>query len=232
MTNYLQNLIEWTAVNDMQLNTSKTKEMILGRLAQTNLPLLTTSTGTIERVTSFKLLGVYIDSSLSWTTHINNITKKATRRLYFLNQLKRAGLTINQLLHYYTVVIRPVLEYCAPAWHYALTKTQAEQLEALQKRALCIILNSTPGTPYIFMLSSLNLTTLASRRNDISRTFFDKISLPSSCLHHLLPVPREHSITSRLRHHQKYPKVYTRTKRYTSYIHHAINNYQDKIYNS
>ena len=29
--------------------------MILGRLAQTNLPLLTTSTGTIERVTSFKL---------------------------------------------------------------------------------------------------------------------------------------------------------------------------------
>ena len=53
MTNYLQNLIDWTAVNDMQLNTSKTKEMILGRLAQTNLPLLTTSTGTIERVTSF-----------------------------------------------------------------------------------------------------------------------------------------------------------------------------------
>ena len=109
--------------------------MILGRLAQTNLPLPTTTTGTIERVTSFKLLGVYIDSSLSWTTHINNITKKATRRLYFLKQLKRAGLTINQLLHYYTVVIRPVIEYCAPAWHYALTKTQTEQLEALQPPA-------------------------------------------------------------------------------------------------
>jgi len=82
------------------------------------------------------------------------------------------------------------------------------------------------------ILSSLNLTTLASRRNDISRKFFDNISLSSSCLHHLLPVPREHSITSRLRYHQKYAKVYTRTKRYTSYIHHAINNYQDKIYNS
>ena len=108
---------------------SKTKEMILGHLAQTNLPLLTvtTTTDTTETVTSFKLLGVYMDSSLSCTTHINNITKKATRRLYFLKQLKRAGLTTNQLLHYYTVVIRPVLEYCAPAWHYALTKTQAEQ---------------------------------------------------------------------------------------------------------
>jgi len=53
MTNYLQNLIDWTAVNDMQLNTSKTKEMVFGRLAQTDLPLLTTTTGTIERVTSF-----------------------------------------------------------------------------------------------------------------------------------------------------------------------------------
>jgi len=60
------------------------------------------------------------------------------------------------------------------------------------------------------MLSSRNLTTLASRRNDISRKFFDTITVPSSCLHYLLPVPREHCITSRFRHHQKYPKIYTR----------------------
>jgi len=35
---------------------------------------------------------------------------------------KRAGLSISQLLHCYTAVIRPVLEYCVPVWHYALTK--------------------------------------------------------------------------------------------------------------
>ena len=49
----------------MQLNVSKTKEMILGPLAKSNPPLLTTEAGIIHRVTSFKLLGVHIDSTLT-----------------------------------------------------------------------------------------------------------------------------------------------------------------------
>ena len=87
-------------------------------MARANLPLLTitttnttTTTDTIHRVTSFKLLGVYIESTMSWTIHVDNMVKKATRRLYFLKQLKRAGLTSKQLFHYYTAVIRPVLLY-------------------------------------------------------------------------------------------------------------------------
>jgi len=39
--------------------------------------------------------------------------KKATKWLYFLKILKRAGLPLDHLLHYYTRVIRPVLEYCS-----------------------------------------------------------------------------------------------------------------------
>ena len=111
-------MTDWTTLNDMQLNTAKTKEMILGPVAQANLPLLTTTTttaaaattmttttDTIHRVTSFKLLGVYIDSIMSWTIHVDNIVKNATRRLYFLKQLKRAGLTSTQLFHYYLSLI-------------------------------------------------------------------------------------------------------------------------------
>ena len=66
----------------MQLNTAKTRETILGPVAQANLPLLTTTTttttttDTIHRVTSFKLLGVYIDSTMSWTIHVDNIVLK------------------------------------------------------------------------------------------------------------------------------------------------------------
>jgi len=63
----IQNLIHWSTLNDMQLNTSKTKEMILGPLARANSPWLTTTTN--PRVTSSKLLGVHIDSTMSWTIH-------------------------------------------------------------------------------------------------------------------------------------------------------------------
>jgi len=69
METNLHNLTDWATLNDMQLNTAKTKEMILDHVARANLPLLTitttkttttttTTTDIIHRVTSFKLLGV------------------------------------------------------------------------------------------------------------------------------------------------------------------------------
>ena len=41
-------------------------------------------------VDSAKLLGVTIRSSPSWNAHINEVIKKASKRLYSLVQLKRA----------------------------------------------------------------------------------------------------------------------------------------------
>ena len=181
------------------------------------------------RVTSFKLLGVHLDSSLAWSTHINHIIKKATTRLYFLKQLKRAGLSSSHLLHFYITVIRPVLEYCAPLWHYALTKAQSESLEAVQKRAIRIVHIPTHGMPYSSMLFYANLSSLASRREDLSYKFFCHIADPASCLHSLLPPPRPSAVTSRLRSSQMFPKVHTRTKRYCSFIQYGLNHYQHKI---
>ena len=155
--------------NGMELNISKTKEMILGQLAVTNLPLLSISSHTIDRVTLFKLLGVHTVWSLSWSIHIDHIVKKATTRLYFLKQLKRTGLSSSHLLHFYITVIRPVLEYCAPVWHYALTKAQSESLEAVQKRTIYTVHNLTRGMTYLSMLFYSDLNYLASR--SVSRSF-------------------------------------------------------------
>jgi len=91
--------------------------------------------------------------------------------MYLLKQLKRAGLSNSHLLHFYITVIRPVLEYCAPLWHYALTKAQSESLEAVQKRAFRIIHISTHGMPYSSMLFCANLSSLASRTEDLSYSF-------------------------------------------------------------
>jgi len=58
MPSHFTSLLTWTANNDMQINTSKTKEMILGSLTSINLPPLLTSSGAIERVSTFQLLGM------------------------------------------------------------------------------------------------------------------------------------------------------------------------------
>ena len=52
---------------------------------------------------------------------------------------KQNGVTSLQLLHFYTRVIRPVLQYASPLWHPTLTKSQSERLEAVQRRAIIII---------------------------------------------------------------------------------------------
>ena len=97
ISTYLSYLLTWAAHNGMELNISKIKEMILGQLAVTNLPLLSISSQTTDRVTSLKLLEVHTDSSLSWYIHIDHIIKKTTTGLYFLKQLKRAGLSSSHL---------------------------------------------------------------------------------------------------------------------------------------
>ena len=64
-------------------------------------------------------------------------------------------------------------------WHYALTKAQSESLEAVQKRAIHITHNLTRGMPYSSMLFHVNLDSLATRREDLSRRFFRDIMDPA-----------------------------------------------------
>ena len=54
---------------------------------------------TIERVSSYKLLGVYLNNDLSWNLHCDYITKKANKRLYILRIVYygEQGLGINNL---------------------------------------------------------------------------------------------------------------------------------------
>jgi len=119
---------------------------------------------------------------------ISTILSKATQRLYFLKLLKRAGVPQAQLLHFYAIVIRPILEYAAPVWHHLLTKSQTNQIEAIQKRALNIIFIYTLGMPYANSLFLGGLPTLAERREKLSRTFFHSLEEPTSfIIYSLLP---------------------------------------------
>ena len=86
-----------------------------------------------------QLLGVLVSGDLKWNDHVSYIGSKANSRLHFLRQLKRAGVSADDMLTYYIGVIRSVLEYAAPAWHSSLTDELSENLENIQKRALRII---------------------------------------------------------------------------------------------
>ena len=52
----------------------------------------------IAQVCHATLLGVIISQDLTWNNHVENIVKKAGKRLYMLYQLKRARITQNDLV--------------------------------------------------------------------------------------------------------------------------------------
>jgi len=66
----------------------------------------------IQRVDTFKLLGVHISNDLKWGQHVNVILSKAASRLYFLKQLKRAGAGTGDLLCFYRAMHVVLARYC------------------------------------------------------------------------------------------------------------------------
>ena len=50
------------------------------------------------------------------------------------------------------------LEYCSVMWHHGPTKAQIEQLQAVQRRAVRIIIAITVNTPYQFAMAYANIS--------------------------------------------------------------------------
>ncbi len=85
----VKELAVWCSLNNLELNTLKTVEMIVDfRRNPPALPPLTIMNSTVTAVESFRFLGTTISQDLKWDNHIVSIVKKAQQRLYFLHQLR------------------------------------------------------------------------------------------------------------------------------------------------
>jgi hypothetical protein len=100
----VNDIYDYASTRGMRLNSKKCKEMIINFL-QYRLPFqdaLQVVGNEIERVSSYKLLGVYLNNDLSWNLHCDYFTKKANKRLYILRILRRARIgystTCNSIL--------------------------------------------------------------------------------------------------------------------------------------
>ena len=135
------------------------------------------------------------DANVPWLVYPGRLTSIPLypKQVNDSKQLRRAGVPPQQLLHFYTTVIRPVLEYASPVWHYSITHAQSKHLESIQKRAVHIIFSFTCGMSYPNVLIVANLDSLSDRRDKLSHlfpkylyTWFLSPSSPSSPSQHFI----------------------------------------------
>ena len=111
LQNELDAISDWTNTNNMKLNPTKCKEMIVTFRRDIEHPPTS-----LERVESYKLLGLTMQNNLKWDLHVSEIVTKASKRVHILGVLKRNGVSSPHLLQVYFTLVRPLLEYCCPVY--------------------------------------------------------------------------------------------------------------------
>ena len=105
------------------------------RKDRTVIPAIKINDCVLERVSSYKLLGLWIDDDLKWKTNTEYIVKIAAKRLHFLKILKGYNALREDLKTFYISAIRSILEYGTKIWHGSLTDEQSKDMYRVNSKA-------------------------------------------------------------------------------------------------
>uniref|UniRef100_A0A3B5QGF3 Reverse transcriptase domain-containing protein n=1 Tax=Xiphophorus maculatus TaxID=8083 RepID=A0A3B5QGF3_XIPMA len=197
-------LAEWCDKNNLQLNTEKTKELIVDfrRNADPHPPIHIKGT-VVERVDTFKFLGVHISEDLTWTTSCSKLIKKAHQRLFFMRTLRKNHLSSEILTNFFHCTIESILTNCITAWYGNCSVSDRQALQRVVKTAQYIARAPLPAIKDIYRKQCLK------RAGKITKDS----THPAHTLFSLLPSGRRYrSLRTRTTRHRNsfFPTAVTR----------------------
>ncbi|KAK1806250.1 hypothetical protein P4O66_000138 [Electrophorus voltai] len=148
----IKHLENWCQENNLLLNVSKTKELIVdcSKKQVWHYQPVRISGTTVERVDIFRYLGVHISQDLSWFCHTNSLAKKARQRLYHLRRLRDFRLPSKVLLNFYTCTIESILTGNITVWFGNSTKQDRQALQRVVRSAERITHTELPDLQTIY----------------------------------------------------------------------------------
>ena len=186
----VRRLEAWCKENSLQLNASKTKEVIVDfrRKERSEHAPLIIQGQQVETVSSVKFLGTHISKDLSWSVNSAALVKKANQRLYFLRVLRRQQVQQRLLVDFYRATIESILTHGISVWYAACTAGDKHALHRVVRTAEKVI-----GCP----LPSIE--TLATTRSlDRAKRILADQSHPANAIFERLPSGRRfRSLTCR-----------------------------------
>lgn len=173
---------QWLADNKLTLNLAKTKSMLFGtlqRLSKCDSLKLLVNDVDIEHVETFKYLGLWLDSALTWRSHVQKLCVKISQRTGVIARLRKI-LNERTLVTIYNSIILPQFDNCDVIWS-SCGKNLQEKLQVLQNRAARVILSAGRRDHAPDLFRRLKWQSLETRRQMHIRKFVHK------CLHGKVP---------------------------------------------
>lgn len=183
------NVIEnWCSFWMMQLNISKCKFMQVSRRRSNINYTYSLQSNHLALAESYRYLGVLINSKLTWTDHIAQLTADASKTLGFIRRsLSCSPASVRKLA--YETYVRSKLEYASPIWNPHQSYL-IDSLEAIQNRAARFITSKYNFRTSVTAIKlSLSLNSLDLRRKIARLCLFHKLYFNFAYLHGSLLLP-------------------------------------------
>ena len=190
----LDSISYWLSSHFLQTNSSKSKYILFSHKCFSyfdSFPKLKISQSPIERVSSFRYLGIILSSSLSWSPHISFICNISRKILGLLFRHFSPNSFPSTFIKLYTSLVRPILEYGSIIWDPSYP-TLSRSLDSVQLFTLKIA-SKFHSSLIPIILSEFNLPSLASHSQKAKLIFLFKlyhhfIYFPSQIIHPSLPL--------------------------------------------
>jgi hypothetical protein len=144
---------EWFNANLLSLNYSKTRH-------QTSIAMnINNNNKLVQNTTKLKLMGLLIDSIMSWSEHIEMIIPKLNQACFVLRTL-RSTLSLESLKMIYHAHFHSILTHGLVIWGNSACSVRVFRL---QKRIIRIIMDARPRASCRTFFKTLHILPLASQ---------------------------------------------------------------------
>ena len=76
----------------------------------------------IEIVKEMKILGTIISDTLTWNSNTSQLIKRVNKRMLLLKKLLSFGAPTEEMVHFWKIYCRSIVEQSAAAWSNSLTQ--------------------------------------------------------------------------------------------------------------
>ncbi len=145
ITNPLQlsisEISKWCDENNMQINPTKSKSMILAtrqkhQLSNLSLDLSLNNTP-VEQVSDHRILGLCVDKNLRWDVHTDYVCKKVSKNVFLFHKLSTI-INLEAKHLFYNAHIKSHIDYASIVWD-GCSEHLLKRLNSLQRRAVKLV---------------------------------------------------------------------------------------------